>query len=193
MKDDPTCPLCRGKQTEEHVLSSCKVALSQEIGTRGFVGTSAYNCLSKFSNNGHRRTKCPEVLVEAEPTLDAAVHVSNNTCLEISSFFGREHETETSRLFVETSELSFVFYSLVLRQRLCWIRRGGHYVTTHNSTDCCRANHKASLVTQIIRPTCNWMAHSKNNCDISPSCRLLQVASRSVWSTLRVDTLRSML
>ena len=27
--DDPTCPLCQGKQTVEHVLSSCKVALSQ--------------------------------------------------------------------------------------------------------------------------------------------------------------------
>ncbi|GFN76252.1 reverse transcriptase [Plakobranchus ocellatus] len=29
MKDDPTCPLCRNKQTTEHVLSSCRVALSQ--------------------------------------------------------------------------------------------------------------------------------------------------------------------
>ncbi|GFN86204.1 reverse transcriptase [Plakobranchus ocellatus] len=29
MKDDPTCPLCQGRQTTEHVLSSCKVALSQ--------------------------------------------------------------------------------------------------------------------------------------------------------------------
>ncbi|GFN77150.1 reverse transcriptase [Plakobranchus ocellatus] len=29
MKDDPTCSLCQGKQTTEHVLSSCKVALSQ--------------------------------------------------------------------------------------------------------------------------------------------------------------------
>ncbi|GFO30014.1 reverse transcriptase [Plakobranchus ocellatus] len=28
-KDDPTCPLCQGRQTKEHVLSSCKVALSQ--------------------------------------------------------------------------------------------------------------------------------------------------------------------
>ncbi|GFO17485.1 reverse transcriptase [Plakobranchus ocellatus] len=28
-KDDPTCPLCQGRQTTEHVLSSCKVALSQ--------------------------------------------------------------------------------------------------------------------------------------------------------------------
>ncbi|GFR89973.1 guanylate cyclase [Elysia marginata] len=28
-KDDPTCPLCHGRQTTEHVLSSCKVALSQ--------------------------------------------------------------------------------------------------------------------------------------------------------------------
>ena len=27
--DDPACPLCQGKQTVEHVLSSCKVALSQ--------------------------------------------------------------------------------------------------------------------------------------------------------------------
>ncbi|GFS09244.1 reverse transcriptase [Elysia marginata] len=28
-KDDPTCPLCYSRQTTEHVLSSCKVALSQ--------------------------------------------------------------------------------------------------------------------------------------------------------------------
>ncbi|GFO37031.1 reverse transcriptase [Plakobranchus ocellatus] len=28
-KDDPICPLCQGRQTAEHVLSSCKVALSQ--------------------------------------------------------------------------------------------------------------------------------------------------------------------
>ncbi|GFN91962.1 polyprotein [Plakobranchus ocellatus] len=28
-KDDPTCPLCQGRQSTEHVLSSCKVALSQ--------------------------------------------------------------------------------------------------------------------------------------------------------------------
>ncbi|GFO33356.1 polyprotein [Plakobranchus ocellatus] len=28
-RDDPTCPLCQGRQTTEHVLSSCKIALSQ--------------------------------------------------------------------------------------------------------------------------------------------------------------------
>ncbi|GFO25615.1 reverse transcriptase [Plakobranchus ocellatus] len=28
-KDDPTCPLCQGRQTTELVLSECKVALSQ--------------------------------------------------------------------------------------------------------------------------------------------------------------------
>ena len=28
-KEDPTCPLCQGRQTTEHVLSSCKIALSQ--------------------------------------------------------------------------------------------------------------------------------------------------------------------
>ena len=28
-KRDPTCPLCQGRQTTEHVLSSCKIALSQ--------------------------------------------------------------------------------------------------------------------------------------------------------------------
>ena len=28
-RDDPTCPLCQGRQTTEHVLSSCKVALAQ--------------------------------------------------------------------------------------------------------------------------------------------------------------------
>ncbi|GFN74305.1 reverse transcriptase [Plakobranchus ocellatus] len=29
MKDDPTRPLCQGKQTKEHILSSCKEALGQ--------------------------------------------------------------------------------------------------------------------------------------------------------------------
>ena len=28
-KEDPTCPLCNGRETTEHVLSSCKAALSQ--------------------------------------------------------------------------------------------------------------------------------------------------------------------
>ena len=28
-KEDPTCPLCQCRQTTEHVLSSCKIALSQ--------------------------------------------------------------------------------------------------------------------------------------------------------------------
>ena len=28
-KEDPTCPLCQGRQTTDHVLSSCKIALSQ--------------------------------------------------------------------------------------------------------------------------------------------------------------------
>ncbi|KAK3768484.1 hypothetical protein RRG08_060846 [Elysia crispata] len=29
-KEDPTCPLCQGRQTTEHVMSSCKITLSQE-------------------------------------------------------------------------------------------------------------------------------------------------------------------
>ncbi|GFN88399.1 reverse transcriptase [Plakobranchus ocellatus] len=29
MKDDPTCLLCHGKQTTEHIFRFCKVALSQ--------------------------------------------------------------------------------------------------------------------------------------------------------------------
>ncbi|GFN95158.1 polyprotein [Plakobranchus ocellatus] len=29
MKDDPTCQLCQGKHTTDHILSSCKAALSQ--------------------------------------------------------------------------------------------------------------------------------------------------------------------
>ncbi|GFN77029.1 reverse transcriptase [Plakobranchus ocellatus] len=32
-KDDPTSPLRQGRQTTEHVLSSCKVALSQRLDT----------------------------------------------------------------------------------------------------------------------------------------------------------------
>ncbi|GFO00527.1 reverse transcriptase [Plakobranchus ocellatus] len=35
-KDDPKCPLCQGRQTTEHVLTSCKVALSQG-DTRGGI------------------------------------------------------------------------------------------------------------------------------------------------------------
>ncbi|GFO14723.1 reverse transcriptase [Plakobranchus ocellatus] len=31
-KDDATCPLCQGRQTTEHVPSSCKVALSHSQG-----------------------------------------------------------------------------------------------------------------------------------------------------------------
>ncbi|GFO38527.1 hypothetical protein PoB_006503200 [Plakobranchus ocellatus] len=54
------------------------------------------------------------------------------------------------------------------------------YVTTHNFTDRCRAKNKASLVMQNIWPTCNSVAHSY--CDISPTCRLLQVASPPVWA-----------
>ncbi|GFN94045.1 reverse transcriptase [Plakobranchus ocellatus] len=29
-KDGPTCPLCQGRKTTEHVLSSCKVAILRE-------------------------------------------------------------------------------------------------------------------------------------------------------------------
>ncbi|GFN81584.1 hypothetical protein PoB_000809000 [Plakobranchus ocellatus] len=73
-----------------------------------------------------------------------------------------KYERTSSRLLVVASGLSFVFYSLILRQWFCWIKeRGCHYVTTHNSTDRCRAKHEASLVTQIIRLTYRWVAHSK--------------------------------
>ncbi|GFO22876.1 polyprotein [Plakobranchus ocellatus] len=34
-KDDPTCPLCQGRQTTEHLLSWCKEVLSQGQYTRG--------------------------------------------------------------------------------------------------------------------------------------------------------------
>ncbi|GFO33072.1 hypothetical protein PoB_005957700 [Plakobranchus ocellatus] len=97
------------------------------------------------------------------PTLETAVHVSNNTCLVILCFFGaRAHQVGCDFHLVEASELSIVFYSLALCQWLCWIREGGcHHIITHNSTDRCRAYHEASLVTQIIRLTCRWIVHSR--------------------------------
>ncbi|GFO50681.1 hypothetical protein PoB_007718600 [Plakobranchus ocellatus] len=54
-----------------------------------------------------------------------------------------------------------------------------HYVTMYNSSNCCRTNHEASVVTQIIRLTCRWVEHS--NCDMSPSGQPLQVASLPMW------------
>ncbi|GFO15108.1 hypothetical protein PoB_004161300 [Plakobranchus ocellatus] len=58
-----------------------------------------------------------------EPTQEAAVQVSNNTCLKILCFFGaRAHQAGCDFHLVEASELSFVFYCLVSRQWLCWIR-----------------------------------------------------------------------
>ncbi|GFN81084.1 histone h2a [Plakobranchus ocellatus] len=47
----------------------------------------------------------------------------------------------------------------------------------HNSIDRCRVKHKASLVTQIIRLTYLWVAHS--NCDISPSTEILELAGNA--------------
>ncbi|GFN85371.1 hypothetical protein PoB_001187700 [Plakobranchus ocellatus] len=55
----------------------------------------------------------------------------------------------------------------------------------HNSTDRFPANHEASLVTQIIRLTCASVEH--RNCDISPSLRLLQVASPPMWAYTNCD------
>ncbi|GFN80264.1 hypothetical protein PoB_000677000 [Plakobranchus ocellatus] len=53
----------------------------------------------------------------------------------------------------------------------------------HNSTDHCHANHKVSLVMQIIRQTCSVVEH--RNCDISQSCRLLQAVSPPVWANAK--------
>ncbi|GFO20915.1 hypothetical protein PoB_004742000 [Plakobranchus ocellatus] len=58
-------------------------------------------------------------LTKAEPTLEAAVHVSNNTCFEI--LWARARQVGCYIHLLEALGLSFVFYSLVLRQRLCWI------------------------------------------------------------------------
>ncbi|GFN95863.1 hypothetical protein PoB_002236900 [Plakobranchus ocellatus] len=95
------------------------------------------------------------------PTMEAAVHVSNNTCLKILSFFGvRAHQV--SYLLKRWSyPLCFTAWSYVSGS-VGYGKGGCHYVTTHYFTDRCHANYKASLVTQIIRPTCNWVAHSKH-------------------------------
>ncbi|GFN98905.1 hypothetical protein PoB_002541100 [Plakobranchus ocellatus] len=71
----------------------------------------------------------------------------------ISYSVGREHaKSAVTSILSKRRRYSFCFYSLVLRQRLCWIKEGGcHYVTTHDSTDRCPANLEASLLTQIIR------------------------------------------
>ncbi|GFN77032.1 hypothetical protein PoB_000353800 [Plakobranchus ocellatus] len=58
-----------------------------------------------------------------ETTLETAVHVSNNTCSEILQFlWARARQVSYEFHLVEASELSFVYYSLALRQSLCWIR-----------------------------------------------------------------------
>ncbi|GFN75992.1 hypothetical protein PoB_000249800 [Plakobranchus ocellatus] len=69
--------------------------------------------------------------------------------------------------------LSYVSGSIQEGKGVC------HYVTTHNSTARCRANHETSIVTQIIRLTCSGIEHS--NYDISPTRRLLQVVSPPMW------------
>ncbi|GFN74518.1 histone-lysine N-methyltransferase SETMAR [Plakobranchus ocellatus] len=68
--------------------------------------------------------------LERRPTLEAAVHVSNNTCFSNTLFFWCERTP--SRQLVGASELSFVFYSLVLRQWLCRIRERGLPLRTHS-------------------------------------------------------------
>ncbi|GFN95584.1 hypothetical protein PoB_002209000 [Plakobranchus ocellatus] len=84
--------------------------------------------------------------------------------------WSRAQQVEYDFHLAEALELSFVFYSLVLRQWLYWIReRGCHYVTTHNSTECCRTNHEASLARQIIRLTCRDRGLMEQSLVTSPS------------------------
>ncbi|GFO28857.1 hypothetical protein PoB_005536200 [Plakobranchus ocellatus] len=85
-----------------------------------------------------------------------------------SSFFGtRAHQVCSEFHPVEVLELSFVFYSLALHQWLCQIReKGCLYVTMYNSIDRCYA----SVVTQVIRLTCQWVEHG--NCDFKLAIRL---------------------
>ncbi|GFO21637.1 hypothetical protein PoB_004814200 [Plakobranchus ocellatus] len=65
-----------------------------------------------------------------------------------SSFFGASaYQVGCDFHLVGASELSFVFYSLVLRQGLCWGKGNrAAYLTTHNSSDRCRENYEISLV-----------------------------------------------
>ncbi|GFO05448.1 hypothetical protein PoB_003195300 [Plakobranchus ocellatus] len=74
---------------------------------------------------------------------------------------------------------------LILRQRRCWMKERCHCVTTHSSTDRCRANHDASLLTQIIKPTCGLVEHSS-----ATSVRLVgcyKLRRLQCGSTPRVD------
>ncbi|GFO28077.1 hypothetical protein PoB_005458200 [Plakobranchus ocellatus] len=106
---------------------------------------------------------CHSMQHDGESILEVVVHVSSNTCLNILCFFGREH-TKSAETFIlmkrRSYSLCFKAYSYVSGS--VGLGKGRwHYVTTHNSTDHCRANHEASLVTQIIRLTCRWVEHSK--------------------------------
>ncbi|GFN81491.1 reverse transcriptase [Plakobranchus ocellatus] len=51
MKDNPTCPLCQGKQTTEDVLSSCKETPSQGRYRNGALHRIPFKCYSTDHNS----------------------------------------------------------------------------------------------------------------------------------------------
>ncbi|KAK3766094.1 hypothetical protein RRG08_002326 [Elysia crispata] len=54
-KQDPTCPLCQARQTTEHVLSSCKIALSQ--GRYTWRHSRVFQELAAIKNTAKREIK----------------------------------------------------------------------------------------------------------------------------------------
>ncbi|GFO15296.1 reverse transcriptase [Plakobranchus ocellatus] len=76
-KDDPTCPLCKGRQTTEHVLSSCKVALSQGRytwrhnrvlqGLASVISTARNQPLFNKLNSIHHRTWSQKMARRVDP------------------------------------------------------------------------------------------------------------------------------
>ncbi|GFO32532.1 hypothetical protein PoB_005903700 [Plakobranchus ocellatus] len=85
-------------------------------------------------------------------------YLTRHVCKHYNFFGARAHQVGCDFHLVEASELSFVYCSRVLRQRLYWTMEGkDHYVTTRNSSDICHTNHKASLIMQVIRLACSMV------------------------------------
>ncbi|GFR96524.1 reverse transcriptase [Elysia marginata] len=62
-KDDPTCPLCHGRQTSEHVLSSCKVQSSTFTRAKDLEAQQGASGTC-FSNKHSKRTVQPTLATE---------------------------------------------------------------------------------------------------------------------------------
>ncbi|GFO33669.1 hypothetical protein PoB_006017400 [Plakobranchus ocellatus] len=97
-----------------NVTDRCRANVVASLVTQGIRHAYSWvkhsNCDTQFFTSAAKSQqrhlqKCGS---NREPTLEAAVHVSNNTYLKI--------QIGCDSHLVEAWELSFVFYSLVLRQ-----------------------------------------------------------------------------